>query len=164
MAAITVLAEHHRSSRGHVRCDSCGRTIARGTRYDEIHACDYRDIWTYRACPACQDALPWSYDPYSEDDYGTLGWLQDWADRMLDTHLWDGVTDLIDSLADHDPADAMTRAVETARQDAAYVEEADRTHPLHSDGEAVAALIWRMRTSPAVHPDGVTNTPEETHL
>lgn len=159
MSAVRVLAEYQRTSRGAVHCNSCGRTIAKGTIYTETHACDYRDIWTHRCCHPCWDAILAAWDGYDSDDIGTLGWLAEWARGMLNTHLSYHVGVFIESLAANDPPNVIAHFATQAWKELAVVETADLIYPITpaTQPERVDAFIWRMRTSPALHPHGITD-------
>lgn len=137
MNDVTVLGEQERTSRGRVRCDYCGRAIAKGTRYYEQRCAAYRDIWTWRTCPVCADA--WAHveawvdpdyhydDPIGPDDY----W--EWAHEAL-------------GLVGVNAYDIRESGID------------DRALALAADNpQAQAALRWVERTSPALHPDGITN-------
>ncbi|ARD42486.1 hypothetical protein [Actinomyces gaoshouyii] len=140
-----------RTSRGKVRCNHCGRTIAKGTSYDEEHLVDMGTIYTLRCCPACVAAFLWAQDPHIEEDID----LHEWSGDLLSLDSYYTPYTLFHELsapAVRDRHDYIASLYRQLGEAATQAEEWDRTDP---DPETVAAFIWRMRTSPAMHPQGV---------
>lgn len=132
-----VFSERERTSRGKVRCCYCDRTITKGTRYWEVRAADNGYAYTWRECPACQDAYPYVYD-WDEPDYHLNEVVEpecfwEWALAVLE-------------MVGIDAYDIRESGID------------DRALALAADNpQAQAALRWVERTSPALHPDRITN-------
>lgn len=137
MNDVTVLGDQQRTSRGKVCCNYCWRTIAKGTRYQEQRIADNGYAWTWRECPACQDAYSYVYDwvepNYHLEEAITPDDFQEWSYEVL-------------KMAGIDADDIQESGID------------DRALALAADNpQAQAALRWVERTSRALHPDGITN-------
>lgn len=159
MNDVTVLGEQERTSRGRVRCDYCGRAIAKGTRYYEQRCTAYRDIWTWRTCPVCADAYAhveaWVDPDYHYDDPIGPEDYREWANEVMGDIGFYNADQFICVIGEH-VNDLVGVFADGLTEDAAEAAEADRTHPLNNP-DAIAAFIWRMRTSTALHPHGIPN-------
>ena len=159
MNDVTVLGEQERTSRGRVRCDYCGRAIAKGTRYYEQRCAAYRDIWTWRTCPVCADA--WAHveawvdpdyhydDPIGPEDYRM------WADEVMEESGSYDADRFVRAIAEN-VSNLVALFADALAEEVTKAEKADRARPLDNP-DAIAAFIWRMRTSTALHPHGIPN-------
>ena len=143
---MRLVSEGVRASRGRVRCDVCRRTIARGARYLAQTCADDADIWTWRECPACTEY------------HSQIG-----CDCYLDSEgcppetLFDTASDALDLPATWLLTRRETTGERTARR-CRQAEEADADPERAWGAGAWAAFRWRMRTSPAMYPDGVVGS------
>lgn len=132
-----VFSERERTSRGKVRCGYCDRTITKGTRYWEVRGTDSGYAYTWRECPACQDAYPYVYD-WDRPDYHLNEVVEpecfwEWAHEVL-------------GLVGVNAYDVHGGRLGT--EPPAQVSDSPQTS---------AAFTWLTRTSPTLHPQGITN-------
>lgn len=165
----TILKETRPRSRGRVRCDVCHRTIARGARYERDTLADGGDIWDWRACPACADIYrrvaayvgPWAIE---EEGLGPADFA-DWADDAMGvSHRDRAITwwisidparsDCLDTSPEGDRSRTRSFLTQLTRADA-FTRAADADPDRAWDDQAWDAFTWRMRTSPALHPEGI---------
>lgn len=158
------------ASRGRVRCDNCHRPIARGVHYTRDTLADGGDIWDWRACPACADVYrrvaayvgPWAIE---EEGLGPADFA-DWADDAMGvSHRDRAITwwisidparsDCLDTSPEGDRSRTRSFLTQLTRADA-FTRAADADPNQAWDDEAWAAFTWRMRTSTALHPEGIT--------
>lgn len=148
-----------RTARGRVTCSVCGRRIARGTRYYFQTCADYRDIWDWRQCPACEEferRLP-CYLERTDWCEGSSDCYVEHASDVLDVP--DGLVSAMLLCEMDSPVGYRERDAELLRRSVAERSaEADRLDhdPAHAWGDdAWAAFRWLMATSTSLHPDGV---------
>lgn len=140
-----VIHERSPRSRGHVRCDDCGRRIPGGEQYSRETIVADGMIWNWRECQPCQRAVPhvlrwlghFSDGYYNDDDFS------EWARETLGGyHIPCGL------FRDDRASDAWNARLCALSYEATLAAAADDDPAQAWDDEAWSAFTWRMQTSP----------------
>ena len=143
------IRERSLQSRGHVRCDGCGRLIPEGERYTRHPFVERGSTCYVLRCAPCAAAAPllahWMYECGYECDWGPSE-AYEWAQE---TTRYTPVDDYLFAYAD---VGGWVYYLEDLADSAAEC-AADDADPARAwDDEAWAAFTWRMQTSPAFSP------------
>ena len=135
-------------SRGHVRCDGCGRLIPEGERYSRSTAADGGTIWEWLECQPCETAAPyvarWLGPYYYDSGYAATD-FHEWAHETTE------YTSVDDYLLLYADVGNWTYYLEDLADSAAACASADADPAWAWDDEAWAAFTWRMQTSPVIN-------------
>lgn len=153
-----VIRESRPISRGRAHCDVCGRRIAPGTRYDSATVADEGSIWAFNECPACYEVrsyvIDWAEELWEENPRDmTYEWCREMLGHSGDATCLVRVLSGQIRLTEDAARKAIARHLHGLNQDASDAEAKDRMNPWTE--EEWAAFTWYMRTSPALHPEGV---------
>ncbi|WP_017178138.1 hypothetical protein [Actinomyces timonensis] len=153
-----VIRESRPISRGRAHCDVCGRRIAPGTRYGSDTVADEGSIWRFNECPACLDVrsyvIDWAEELWEENPRGmTYEWHSEMLGHSSDADYLPRVLSGQIRLTEDAAREAIAAHLHGLNQDASDAEAKDRMNPWSE--EEWAAFTWRMRTSRALHPEGV---------
>ena len=148
-------------SRGRVRCCVRDRRIAAGTIYLRQTYAGAGSTADFPTCPVCDTAetyvIEHHTDGWQEETFSVRELYQGWCVHHLRVCACDAVGNLVDCLSGDAPFNApvdVRRYLDEVRADADDTAKADLDAPWDEAGWA--AFTWRMRTSPAVFPEGVT--------
>ena len=140
------IRERALQSRGHVRCDGCGRLIPEGERYSRSTADDGGTTWEWLECQPCETAashvVEWLGPYYGDAGYTTEDFYE-WASDSIE---YPSVDDYLFLYAGMDD---WTCYLEDLADSAATCAARDADPAWVWDDEAWAAFVWRMKTSPA---------------